>query len=107
MSSDMTIPVFTLCDSATVREGLLNVLGAGLTAIHRDGEYPNAIGAHIAAMVVFKGKDAPPRLVLSITTSAGESIGVEELNLGPVSNDLVPPESNLIYTIPITINVSE
>lgn len=39
-----------LCDAATVREGLLHILGGGLTQIWRDA-YPNPLGASLAMLV--------------------------------------------------------
>lgn len=103
-----TLPVFTLCDAASVREGLLHILGAGINSIHREGEYPAEIGATIAAVVAFKGeKPRPPRLTLRISTSEGEPIGIEDLVLGPTEEEEFELDSGPIYTIPIVVNISE
>lgn len=45
----MTIEAM-LCDAATVREGLLNVLGAGITQLYRE-QYPAPMGVQLALLL--------------------------------------------------------
>lgn len=46
----MRVTVAMLCDAATVREGLLHVLGGGVTRIWR-GEIPAPLGVDLAVVV--------------------------------------------------------
>lgn len=108
MNTKVTIPIFTLCDGATSREGLLNILGAGVTEIQLNGEFPGPLGATLAALITFSGEHpAPPKLTLSISTHDDKSIGVEAFELSP--GDETPPvlEAGTLYTIPLIVNVSE
>lgn len=47
----MRVDTALLCDWVTVREGLLNILGGGITRLWRD-EYPAPLGAALALRVV-------------------------------------------------------
>lgn len=108
MSTKTTIPIFTLCDGATSREGLLNILGAGITEIQLNGEFPGAIGATLAALVTFSGSHPePPKLSLSISTYDDKPIGVETFELGPGDETLPALEAGPVYTIPLIINVGD
>jgi hypothetical protein len=46
-----------LCDAATVREGLLNVLGAGITRIWREG-FPAPLGMQLAFVLTVHPTEA-------------------------------------------------
>lgn len=46
----MRLPVATLCDAATIREGLLHILGGGVGAIRRDAAAPT-LGVQLATLI--------------------------------------------------------
>lgn len=50
--SRMRIDCALLCDAATVREGLLHILGGGITRIARPGPYPATLGVFLALRIV-------------------------------------------------------
>lgn len=52
----MKIETALLCEAASVREGLLNVLGAGVTALHRNA-YPAPLNLTVALVFEVNGAD--------------------------------------------------
>ena len=64
-----------LCDAATVREGLLNVLGAGITRLHRE-QFPAAMGTQLALLLHSNAKEMgkPHKLLITITHETKEKI---------------------------------
>lgn len=73
----MRLDVALLCDAATVREGLLFILGGGVTRIGRD-TYPSPLGVQVAIKVDIDAdelKDDEHSLVLILRDAAGTDIG--------------------------------
>ena len=52
----MEIQAAILCDSATVREGLLHVLGGGINRLYRS-ELPAPLGVALALLVAFEPEE--------------------------------------------------
>ncbi|MDQ1679667.1 MAG: hypothetical protein QOI42_526 [Frankiaceae bacterium] len=81
----MRISTALLCDAATVREGLLHVLGGGVTRLGR-GEFPAAMDVDLALMVQqhpteFNGAHAL-RVILQDTD--GRELAEAEMAWGPL-----------------------
>lgn len=54
-----------LCDAATIREGLLHVLGAGVTRIHRPN-FPAPLDLRLAIMLTLQRSEASERHRLKV-----------------------------------------
>lgn len=76
----MKLSMVTVCDAATVREGLLHVLGAGISQIGRPGE-PFELGAVLVAVVQLDQdeirKAADIQIQIQITDDASSEIALE------------------------------
>jgi hypothetical protein len=48
----MRVDCALLCDAVTVREGLLHILGGGITRVAVPGPYPAALGVSLALRIV-------------------------------------------------------
>ncbi len=95
-----------LCDAATVREGLLHVLGAGITRLHR-AEYPAPMQVTLAAQIVLTPVEVefPHHMTATIQTEDGEVViqATGHLEAGPPNPMLEPGESVIL---PIVMNFS-
>jgi hypothetical protein len=76
----MKLSMVTVCDAATVREGLLHVLGAGISEIGRPSE-PFELGAVLVAVVQLDQdeirKAADIQVQIQITNDASSEIVLE------------------------------
>ena len=81
----MRISTALLCDAATVREGLLHVLGGGVTRLGR-GEFPAAMDVELALMVQqhpteFHGQHT---LRVMLQDTDGQELAQAEMTWGPL-----------------------
>ena len=85
-----------LCDAATVREGLVHILGGGITRLNRP-EYPSPMMTALALAVVLSPLEAghPHEVVAVVQTEDGEAIvqANGQLQPGEPSPLLEPGES--------------
>jgi hypothetical protein len=94
-----------LCDAATVREGLLHVLGGGITRLHRT-EYPAPMQVTLAAQVVLTPLEVehPHDVTATVQTEDGEVVvqATGHLEAGPPNPLLEPGESVIL---PLVMNL--
>lgn len=64
-----------LCDAATVREGLIHILGGGITRIHRPA-YPAPLGVAVALLLTLQRSEVTERhrLRLNIVNEDGKQV---------------------------------
>jgi hypothetical protein len=72
-----------LCDAATVREGLLHVLGGGITRANRP-EYPAPLGMAMALRILVHPTEAgdPHNLKMLLQAADGEKVAEFDLQFG-------------------------
>jgi hypothetical protein len=88
----MRLTAAILCDAATVRDGLLNVLSGGLTRIERPS-YPNVLGMTFAALLSNDDPNVPQfELVVAIIAEPDRQIISTRLVGTPLANPTAPPE---------------
>jgi hypothetical protein len=61
------------CDAATVREGLLHVLGGGITRVNRP-EYPAPLGTALALRIVLESDEQEGTLDVRLVNTDGQQI---------------------------------
>lgn len=100
----MDIVAAILCDFASVRAGLLTVVGGGVTRLWRD-EYPAPLGVFLAVMLECSTEDLrrPHELQVSVITADGAQLahvqgGFATEDMG----DLDPGETTLV-PIPLSL----
>jgi hypothetical protein len=95
-----------LCDAATVREGLLHILGGGITRLHR-AEFPAPMQVTLVAQVVLTpGEVAFPHDVSAVIQTEDGDVVVEangHLEAG-APNPLLEPGESVI--LPLVINLA-
>lgn len=69
-----------LCDAATVREGLLNVLGAGITRVWRD-TFPAPMGTQLALLLHASAEEMGKQHKLTITMNDSSKTKIAEVAL--------------------------
>lgn len=81
----MKISTAMLCDAATVREGLLHVLGGGVTRLGR-GEFPARMDVELALMVRQHPTEFDGRHMMRVVVQSadGDEVAGAELTWGPV-----------------------
>ncbi len=88
-----------LCDAATVREGLLHILGGGITRLHR-GEYPAPMQVTLVAQVVLTPVEVehPHDVTAIVQTEDGDVVvqATGHLEAGPPNPLLEPGESVIL-----------
>ena len=99
--------VFALCDAANVREGLLSILGAGISSVSRP-TFPAQLECVVAIQFELSGASPDDKIVLRVVVTGGngEQVDVPEfettLSKAPIEQD--PPSSSV--TIPFVLNAS-
>ncbi|MEY2396911.1 MAG: hypothetical protein QOJ00_85 [Actinomycetota bacterium] len=95
-----------LCDAATVREGLLHILGGGITRLHRT-EYPAPMQVTLVAQIVLTPLEVGFEHDVSATiqTEDGDVVvqATGHLEAGPPNPLLEPGESVIL---PLVINLT-
>ncbi len=95
-----------LCDAATVREGLLHVLGGGITRLHR-AEFPAPMQVTLVAQVVLTPSEVgfPHDVTAIIQTEDGDVVVQANGHLEPGEpNPLLEPGESVI--LPLVINLT-
>ncbi|MBT9585777.1 hypothetical protein IV102_20720 [bacterium] len=89
-----------LCDAATVREGLLNVLGAGITRLHRE-QFPAAMGTQLALLLHSTAKEMGKshKLVITVTHENKEKIAEFAVDFSVAANP--GHQANEVITVPL------
>lgn len=105
-SPSVSVPMLTICDAATVRDGLLNVLGAGINDIVRPEGFPAPLLATVAGMLNISHSESFGPLNFSMRFSTREfgDVGIEDLNI-EVGNEN-PRSGEFISAMPIQIDAS-
>jgi len=108
----MRLSVATLCDAATVREGLLHILGGGITQVWRES-FPSPLGGALVVGFLARLEDLQPH-VISVSVSGPDENHVQmrltmdgdalrvlaESNPTPISIPIVLPMTPVVLTTP-------
>lgn len=86
----MEICFATLCDSATVREGLLHLLGGGITRVYRT-PLPAPLGVALALMIRIPQDVAELRLPHEIQVTVLNDAGMVNQGMGAFQTGELPP----------------
>lgn len=101
----MRVDTALLCDAVTVREGLLHVLGGGITRIHRP-MYPAPLAASMAVRILIHPTEAaaPHELGVLLVDEDGGQLGEVTLKFqaSAEGSDLQPGEE-LALPIPLAL----
>lgn len=102
----MNIDCALLCDAATVREGLLHILGGGITRLHR-AEYPSALGTALAVRVMVHPTEADRshQFETRLLSEDGEEVGSVQVNFEmshPVA--VLRPGEELSVALPLSLH---
>lgn len=95
-----------LCDAATVREGLLNVLGAGITRLHRE-QFPAAMGTQMALLLHSTAKDMGKnhKLVITVTHESKEKVAEFSVEFSVGANQGAKPDE--VITVPLVATFAQ
>ncbi|MBS2034177.1 hypothetical protein JST97_04270 [bacterium] len=95
-----------LCDAATVREGLLNVLGAGITRLHRE-QFPAAMGTQMALLLHSTAKDMGKnhKLVITVTHESKEKIAEFSVEFSVGANQ--GAKADEVITVPLVATFAQ
>lgn len=100
----MKVDSALLCDAATVREGLLHILGGGITRAGR-AQYPAPIGLTLALRILLHPTEAdrPHTLEAKLQAEDGEFIGGFEVEFRSEAepSDLEPGE---LLSLPLPLD---
>lgn len=100
----MRIDCALLCDAATVREGLLHVLGGGITRANRPG-YPAPLGLTLALRILVHPTEADRehKLLVRLQGADGERIADFEVEFGVQDPAKVDPKEQVSVPLPLGI----
>lgn len=98
----MKIDTAFLCDAATVRDGLLNILGGGITRAGRV-EFPAALGLTLALRILLHPTEAdnPHKLVVRLQGIDGEEAARVDIEFGAENPGTLEPGEQFSLPIPI------
>lgn len=80
----MRVDSAMLCDAVSIRDGLLHILGGGITRIWAS-EYPAGLNAHLAARIMLSASEATERHTLAVSvenSDDGSPIGSFSADFG-------------------------
>jgi hypothetical protein len=88
----MRIDTCLLCDAATVREGLLNILGGGITHAVRQ-EYPAPLGMSLAMRIMVHSTEitGPHRIEVMLNDEDGQRVTNFHVDVGVPDETEIPP----------------
>lgn len=98
----MRIDCALLCDAATVREGLLHILGGGITRAGRP-LYPAPVGLTLALRVLVHPTeaDATHRLDVLLQGEDGQQVAQLEIEFGISDRSTLAPGEQVSVPLPI------
>ena len=102
----MKVDTALLSDAVSIREGLLHILGGGVTRIWAE-RFPAPINATLALRVLIPPEEArsPGALQLAIVGPDGEEIGSFNLDFGVGTPEAEVPTSDI--PVPLAIPLSQ
>lgn len=78
----MKASLFVMCDRATVREGLLHILGAGVSRLGRPS-LPAPMGVDLAVLLIpDRFEELPGQHQISVVVRDGAEIGIARVQFG-------------------------
>jgi hypothetical protein len=94
-----------LCEAATIRDGLLNVLSAGITRVYRES-YPSLMGTQLAMVLHCSPKEAGKahKMVLSLVQSNKQKAAEVSLDF---SVSPAEAKSPLQVSVPLVANFTQ
>ena len=100
----MRIDCALLCDAATVRDGLLHVLGGGITRVTRP-EFPAPVGMMLALRILEHPTelDRPHHLRIQLQGEDGQAIGQMDAQIGVADPALVPVGEEASLPLPLAL----
>lgn len=105
--------ILTLCDAASIRDGLLHVLGAGLSYLQRT-EFPASLACVLAVQLelVVEGKDMHAlNIEMAFTGPNGEDRGIPRFaTVQQVDGTNIPQDvssTGAIVTMPFVLNTTD
>lgn len=100
----MRVDCALLCDAVSAREGLLNILGGGITRLRRP-EFPAPLGAGLALRIMLHPTEADREhnLEARLLAEDGEQVGKVEISFGVESKGDVRPGEELaaVFGLPL------
>ena len=107
----MRVDLALLCDSVTVREGLLHILGGGVTRIVNPGPFPQVVPISIALRMLGDRKEmhggARHEVQGILSRDAGEFVAKFKVEFGADDDQIVTlyPGEEIPIAIPISMGV--
>src|ERR1017187_5549749 len=85
----MNVDTCMLCDAVTVREGLLHILGGGITDVQR-AEYPAPLGISLALRILVHPTELahPHQFEVLLQDADGEQVTKVDMALGAFRVDI-------------------
>jgi hypothetical protein len=105
----MRIDCALLCDAASVREGLLHILGGGIARAARP-TFPAPLGMMLALRILAHPTEAdhPHGLKVVVNGAVGQQIAAAEMTMGQIAQEvlaqLTPGEE---ISVPIALNLTQ
>jgi hypothetical protein len=101
----MRIDCALLCDSVTVREGLLHILGGGITRINRDS-FPGPLGAALALRIMVHPTETDRTHELRVMLLAEDGGRIAEIGIQFGVNDptILEPTEEASLALPIQMH---
>jgi hypothetical protein len=102
----MEVTCALLCDAATVREGLLHVLGGGITRVNRV-EYPAALGLTLALEFDFFPAEVDQQfeLTIAVDTNGGDRLAEASFTFAvPTGDNMFAGEH---YHVPLSVPLAQ
>jgi hypothetical protein len=100
----MRVDCALLCDAATVRDGLLHVLGGGVTRMKREG-YPAGLGADIGLRIMLHPTEADGEHTLQVILLSTDGAQVANLTaqFSVQKPDDLQPGEEVAVAVPLPV----
>lgn len=102
----MRVDSALLCDAATIREGLLHVLGGGVTRANRMG-FPSPVDLTLALRILVHPSEAerPHELVVMLQSGDGDKLAEFQITFGIDGLDGLEPGEHA--SVPLALKVPQ
>lgn len=100
--------MFVLCDTANIRDGLLNVLGAGLSELGRES-YPSTLGCTVAMMLEISEfrQEESFNVRVAVTRPDGTAVDVKPFEMTLTDSPGDGDDGDSSYTVPMFLDATD
>jgi len=98
--------IFTLCDNASIRDGLLSVLSSGVNQIVRS-EFPDELASYVAIQLQIEGFGDGDTFVIEVVVTDMDGTPTEVADFSVDFTDSLSADQSFPFTFPFVLDARQ